>query len=113
MSNYSNTFIVERDEWHYQGMVYRNDSNTNTNNEIEYKNILAESIFSLCPSGTGPSSIRIWESMSYGSIPVILADTLILPIIPNINWNDFFIIWKEKDINILYDYLNNIKKSKI
>lgn len=107
--NYSNCYIKRRGEWHYQGMVYRDESNTHKNNEDEYINILSQSKFSLCPSGSGPNSIRIWESMSYGSIPVILADTLILPEIKNINWNNFFIIWNEKEIDKLYDYLVKIK----
>lgn len=108
-NNLINCYIKRRDEWHYQGIVYRNDLNINNDNEIEYIDILSQSKFSLCPSGSGPNSIRIWESMSYGSIPVILADTLILPEIKNIDWKNFVIVWKEKDLNKLYNYLLKIK----
>ena len=112
-SNLKDNYVVRRKEWHYQGMVYRNEKETNTTNEQEYKDILRESKFSLCPSGSGPNSIRIWESMSYGSIPVILADTLILPEIQDLDWTDYFIIWKENDIDTLYDYLSNFPKEKL
>jgi hypothetical protein len=37
------------------------------------------SVFALCPSGSGPNSIRLWEALGYGAIPVILADRLWLP----------------------------------
>ena len=52
----------------------KNDSMTN-----EYNKILLESRYSLCPSGSGPNSIRLWESLAVGSIPILLADTLELP----------------------------------
>jgi hypothetical protein len=37
------------------------------------------SVFALCPSGSGPNAIRLWEALGYGAIPVILADHLWLP----------------------------------
>lgn len=112
LSNHPDCYIVRRYGWHYNNPVYKNKK-TNVSDEIEYKNIMEETKFSLCPSGSGPNSFRIWESMSFGSIPVILADTLILPEIKNINWKCFFIIWKEKDIDNLYDYLLKIKPEKL
>jgi len=112
-SNYKDCFIKRRNGWHYGGMVYGNKLETNKEYEKEYSDILSKSKFSLCPSGSGPNSIRIWESMSYGSVPVILADTLILPEIKNINWEDYFILCKEKDINFLYDYLSNVTPERL
>jgi hypothetical protein len=46
---------------------------------IEFQDSLRNSTFSLCPSGSGPNSIRLWESIGAGSIPVILADTYAPP----------------------------------
>jgi len=111
-NKYKDCFIKRRDDWHYEGIVYRNQHTTNVGYEIEYKKVLKDSKFSLCPSGSGPNSIRIWESMSYGSIPVILADTLVLPLIKNINWQDYFIIWKEKDLDHLHRHLINFPAEK-
>lgn len=112
LSKYQDSCIIRRYGWHYENQVYKKQ-NANINNEIEYKNIMGETKFSLCPSGSGPNSFRIWESMSFGSIPVILSDTLILPEIKNINWNNFFILWKENDIDKLHDYLLKIKPNKL
>ncbi len=110
---YDNCYIKRRKEWHYQGMVYRNNKTTNTENELEYIDNLNNTKFSLCPSGSGPNSIRIWESISYGSIPVILADTLILPNINNIDWSKYFIIWKESELDKLHEHLVNISENKL
>ena len=81
--------VTERMSWHYQARVYDQQVygkelsdeylTEEQKNAIEYINVLQSSKFSLCPSGTGPNSIRLWESIEYGSIPVILADTLDLP----------------------------------
>lgn len=40
---------------------------------------LGEGVFTLCPFGGGPNSIRLWESIAAGSIPIVLADTWALP----------------------------------
>jgi hypothetical protein len=113
-SNYNDCLIKETKEWHYQSHVYKDKINEDLDKyEYDYKLSLSQSIFSLCPSGSGPNSIRIWESMSYGTIPVILADNLVLPKIEGINYDDCFIIWKESEIENLYEYLKNIDIQKI
>jgi len=80
--------ILGRDTWHYNKIVYDHqikkevDSNTNlidNSASVEFQDIVKKSIFSLCPSGSGPNSIRLWESIGFGAIPVILADTYLPP----------------------------------
>lgn len=39
-----------------------------------YVQILQQSVFALCPSGTGPNTIRLWEAIGCGAIPVVLSD---------------------------------------
>ena len=112
-SKYSDCLIKETKEWHYQSYVYKDKIELKLEDELEYKLSLSQSIFSLCPSGSGPNSIRIWESMSYGTIPVILADNLVLPKIEGVNYEDCFIIWKESEIENLYEYLKKIDIQKI
>ena len=78
--------ILGRNSWHYQKVVYDHQvKKTAGNNKAEnlvdssasneFRESLKQSTFSLCPSGSGPNSIRLWESIGAGSIPVILADT--------------------------------------
>lgn len=78
--------IIKRGAWHYDRTVYDlqmqgslgslSEIEREKANEHEYKTLLANSFFSLCPSGSGPNSIRLYESMTYGSIPVVLAKGL-------------------------------------
>ena len=53
--------------------------------------------FMLCPRGASPNSYRIYESMSYGAIPVVIADKLVLPF--GINWAGCAIEIPEKSIS--------------
>lgn len=81
--------IKRRERWHYEAEVYHRqidgaslDVNSKANadsNALEYDQLLRSSIFTLCPSGSGPNSIRLWEAIAFGSIPVLLSDTLRLP----------------------------------
>jgi Exostosin family len=112
-SKYDDCFVLQRKSWHFQDYVYNNLPTTNEDFENEYKQLLNNSKFSLCPSGSGPNSIRIWESMSFGSIPVILADDFVLPEVETMSWDDSVIFWKESEIDKLYDYLKSISNEEI
>ena len=78
--------VMGRDGWHYQKVVYEaqilasapaaeggagliNDAHSN-----DFNAVMDETIFALCPSGSGPNSIRLWEAMLNGAIPVIMSD---------------------------------------
>ena len=81
--------VQRRSEWHYEAQVYGeqvarralsvDETQRQRAHGAEYDRLLQRSIFSLCPSGAGPNSIRLWESLGFGAIPVLLADTLRLP----------------------------------
>ncbi len=80
--------VIGRDQWHYNDVVYKHQVNNqvlyagemvNSSASAEFQDILRDSLFSLCPSGSGPNSIRLWESLGCGAIPVILADTYLPP----------------------------------
>lgn len=77
-----------RDSWHYQKVVYDLQirktaasaaSLVDDAASSQFRELLLSSVFSLCPSGSGPNSIRLWEAIGAGSIPVILADTYKAP----------------------------------
>jgi hypothetical protein len=58
---------------------------------VRYNEVLSESVFSLCPEGSGPNTIRLWESIAVGSIPVIFSDNWKPPQIGT-DW-DRFSVW--------------------
>jgi len=77
--------IEGRDNWHYNTVVYDHQVRRNTGGMAAAENAsappseafltaLIQTVFALCPSGTGPNSIRLWEALGAGTIPVILAD---------------------------------------
>lgn len=81
-------FVRDRETWHYNKVVYdhqvlaRSASSmglVDANASEEFKQVMAQTQFALCPSGTGPNSIRLWEAICSGAIPVILADTYKAP----------------------------------
>lgn len=45
----------------------------------DYCNILARSVFALCPRGYGKTSFRIAEAIHYGAIPVYISDDFVNP----------------------------------
>jgi hypothetical protein len=81
--------LERRREWHYEQTVYREQVQGQTADAVRHAQLAREadayaatlqnSCFALCPSGSGPNSIRLWEALGYGAIPVILSDQLQLP----------------------------------
>jgi hypothetical protein len=71
-------------------LLFRNGWVHSAQEEIdEYRSVLARSRFSLCPRGTAPQSIRFWESLQAGAIPVLISDSLCLP--ENANWDEMIV----------------------
>ncbi len=90
-SNKSTDILFElRDEWHFNTIVFDGQVSGVTldddlwadkiNGMTAYNDVISDSIFSLCPEGAGPNTLRIWESMALGAIPVIIADDWLPPI---------------------------------
>jgi hypothetical protein len=118
-------FVDLGNEWHFNKLVYEEQV---LNREVEahhidehhqktfrYNSILSDSKFSLCPEGAGPYTLRFWESIAVGSIPVIFSRDLAIieqfsehrDIINNI------IVW-DKDINAnLFEFLKSIDSTTL
>lgn len=89
LKNKDDVFIRIRDGWHYDKIVYNKqikninltpeESAAMSHHEEEYLNVLSDSVFALCPSGTGPNSIRLWEAIESGVIPVVISDRYLSP----------------------------------
>lgn len=115
MKKHKLSIIINTGSWHFNNHVYSVKQNAqgtlNENDELKkrtniYNDILIKSRYSLCPSGSGPNSIRFWESLAVGSIPVLLSDTLDLP--EYIEWEKTIIFLKENEIDKLNYILENI-----
>lgn len=67
--------IIYRESYHVGADIFEKK----IKEEQEYVSTLERSIFSLCPRGSSPSSVRFWESLAAGSIPVLISDDWVLP----------------------------------
>jgi len=92
--------VQMRDRVFGDNVVYRNEFHganlfaDMSKEEVEYKDKLERSRFSLCPRGSAPSSIRFWESLSAGAIPVLISDYWNLPVW---DWDNTIVRIKEAD----------------
>ena len=104
-------------EWHFNKIVYEeqvlskpisaDDARKHEDRTVRYNRTLSDSVFSLCPEGAGPNTLRVWESMAVGSIPVIFADDWIPPDIPGsgIKFEDCVISIRSEDVHKTFDYM--------
>jgi hypothetical protein len=97
LSDCPGAYIKIKEDWHYQSIVYDEQvnltkcSSTDLTIDKDYIDLLLSSDFSLCPAGTGPNSIRLWESINASSIPVIIGDYLSLPPLASTTWDEIAI----------------------
>jgi hypothetical protein len=87
--NSDDLLIIKRNAWHFDRAVYEAQIKGKKPDEArvlqerrhaeEYLEAIASSWFTLCPSGSGPNSIRIFESLCLRSVPIILTRDLRLP----------------------------------
>ena len=108
MQHPKEAFIKERKSWHWiresgAGQLSREEQGQERK---EYEDILARSRFSLCPRGTGGGTIRFWESLQAGAIPVLISDNLELP--EGIDWGQCIVGIKERDVLDIPTILKNI-----
>lgn len=68
-----------------------------------YARILCESLFILCPRGSGASSIRLFEALKVGRVPVIISDDWIPPSGPA--WDSCSLRVREADVGRLPEIL--------
>jgi hypothetical protein len=78
-------YIKKRDVSHFNASAIEKELF-----EKEYKDVLSRSRFSLCPRGTGPNTMRFWESLQAGAIPVVISDDLTLP--EGVDWGEC-VVW--------------------
>ncbi len=72
-----------------------------------YANILAASQFVLCPRGIGSSSIRLFETMQAGRVPVIISDDWVPP--SETDWS-FAIKIEERRISSIPGFLKVLQE---
>lgn len=72
LSNDDRWLVRDTGAWHFS-----KSHESQVTNQSSYGASLVGSICVFCPPGTGAGTLRLWESMSFGCIPIIFGDTLI------------------------------------
>ena len=115
MKHPPHTYIRNTGTWHFAGIVFSEKQNIKgelnidakyTENTKKYNELLLRSRYTLSPSGAGPNSIRFWEALGAGSIPILLADTLDLP--AHELWEKAILRVAEKDLENIPTLLGQI-----
>ena len=70
--------IIYRSTYHVDSNFFYTE-NYKQKEEEEFKDVMERSRFSLCPRGSSPSSVRFWESLNAGAIPILISDEWALP----------------------------------
>ncbi len=121
----SDVILEVNDLWHFNNAVYVEQvqgTQLAVNTKLDdlaaaarYNHILSESVFSLCPEGAGPNSLRLWESLAVGSIPVVISDDWVPPILhgTSVDLKDACIFISSRDIETLLPTLRNMDKQEI
>lgn len=117
--------IEVNDRWHFSDIVYdyqvgnrkQKDEQIESKETLEYNKLLSQSLFSLCPRGSGPNTLRLWESLAIGSIPVVLSDQYEFPSLAHMgcgtaSWSEAVIEIKESDLDYLDDYLSALTQTQ-
>jgi len=119
--------VVIKDLWHFNKIVYNLQVKSDEkvleekveDEVLKYNRLMSDTVFSICPSGAGPNSLRLWEALANGSIPVLLSDTQELPdlkaLFPNktYRWEDVMVIHPENDLQSLPDRLKQITQDEL
>lgn len=80
------------------GFVFydRRDPVAFDNRKAHYRQTLLRSKFVLCPRGAGTSSIRLFETLAAGRVPVIISDQWMPPAGPD--WKDISLRVRESEV---------------
>ncbi len=111
-------------QWHFHGAVYEHQIDGKPLSSVyriddsveEYNRVLSDSVFALCPAGAGRNTIRLWEAMAVGSIPMLVDEPPLFPeggSLPPIDWSKIVIQLAPEDIPDLPLILRRIPQHEI
>ncbi len=78
-----------------------------------YTALMAASLFAFVPRGDAEFSYRLLEAMSFGCIPIVIADGLVLPFDRLVPWADISLHMPEAKVADLPAFLSQVSPSRI
>lgn len=81
--------------------------------EVSFHDVMARSVFTLCPAGYGRWSFRFIEALLNGSIPILLSDEYVLPFRYKIDWSKYCYVAEERCLFGLTDFMRQLSIDEI
>ena len=112
------------DDWHFNPAVYEaqikgvslsvEQETAERNAMVRYNALLSDSVFALCPEGAGPNTLRLWESLATGTIPVVIVEDWVWPPVPGegLCWEDCVITLRRNEVVGLFDRLRRLRREQ-
>jgi len=112
------------DMWHFNKIVYdkqvlnremeENEIDVEKAKTIRYNQILSDSRFALCPEGAGPNTLRFWEAIAIGSVPVLFDSTLSFPVKVEEELRELCLFWEKDSFDQQFcDWLNSFELDEL
>jgi len=85
----------------------------------EYNRVLSDSMFSLCPAGAGANTLRLWESLAVGAVPVLLGPASSQPELPRggtlteVDWDAIVLRVSEEQLENLPQILRQLPMDEV
>ena len=106
-NNVKTNFIYRK---HYRGGAVNEEQREKTT--LEYYDNIATSDYVLCVRGAGNFSVRFYETLLMGRIPIFVNTDCLLPFEDKINWKEHvvWVEWKDRNniANIVADFHNKL-----
>jgi hypothetical protein len=114
--------IVLREGWHFEQVVYGHQiggapAPAGLDDDVRrYNELLTDSVFALCPSGAGPNTLRLWEALAAGTVPVLLGEMPVLPAggtLPTVDWDAIVLRVPDAELAGLPDRLRAVPLDEV
>lgn len=110
------------DRWHFEEVVYaeqiggQGPAQARGDAMESYNALLSDSVFSLCPAGAGANTLRLWESLAVGAVPVLCGPQPALPAggnLKEIDWDRIVVRVPDEQIAALPSKLKAMPMSEV
>lgn len=93
------------------------EENVEERKHASYRKITQKSLCVLCPPGVGPQSIRFYETLFFGRIPIVLDNGIVYPFEEFIDYNKFSLVVPRSDVprigEVISDFISGTSRDEL
>lgn len=119
IKRYNYLKILEKSSFIRDNFIYRKQYNAGSSNQTafqqtrnEYYDNINENLFTFCIRGGGNYSVRFYDTIGLGRIPLQVDTDCKLPFEDRIDWSKHILCIEEKDVKQMPEILSNFYNSK-